>query len=92
MQAEALMADVDVAAAVLDYVLREGTADAICERLKSSGIPFAIYSGYQNVEGTCSRGDIIAKPSTAEDLISHVLGLLSSQGLQLSKPAVADGS
>jgi DNA-binding response OmpR family regulator len=91
-QAETLIAEADVAAAVLDYVLREGTADQICERLKYNGIPFAIYSGYRNVEGTCARGDIIEKPSTAEELISHVVSLLSSQGIGPSKSQVAGSS
>lgn len=64
-----------ISAAVLDYVVTDGTADDLCEELKRRKIPFSIYSGRDLVDGTCSGGVILSKPSCVGDLMSMVRGL-----------------
>ena len=60
-----------ITASILDFKLQGGTADDLCHQLSARKIPFVIYSGYTNVEGECSKWDIVRKP--AGDRVLSVL-------------------
>jgi DNA-binding response OmpR family regulator len=49
----------DLSAAILDFGLRDGDAGPVCERLNRRGIPFVLYSGYENA---VARGVTLRKP------------------------------
>ena len=65
-----------LAVAILDHVLGDGDSTRLCERLTERGIPFVIYSGFNEVEGACKAGPLVAKPATGEVLVATAEGLL----------------
>ena len=70
-----------ITASVLDFKLEGGTADELCHQLTERKIPFVIYSGYPNVEGECSRWEIVQKPADARELVTRVLKVLVANAL-----------
>jgi DNA-binding response OmpR family regulator len=65
-----------LSAAVLDFGLGDGDADAVCARLDERRIPFILHSGYTRHGPACGRGIVIPKPASPETLIDTVVGLL----------------
>jgi len=65
-----------ITASILDFKLRGGTADDLCHQLTERGIPFVVYSGYTNIEGECTRWEIIEKPADPRELVTSVLSVL----------------
>jgi len=65
-----------LSAAVLDFGLGDGDADAVCARLDERHIPFILYSGYTRHGPACGGGTVIPKPARPETLIETVVGLL----------------
>jgi hypothetical protein len=61
--------------------LQGGTADDLCHQLSERKIPFVIYSGYTNVEGECSKWDIVRKPADPRELVTRVLSVLVASAL-----------
>ena len=70
-----------ITASILDFKLQGGTADDLCHELNRRKIPFVIYSGYTNVEGECSKWDIVQKPADPRELVTRVLGVLVASTL-----------
>ena len=68
-------------ASVLDFKLKGGTADDLCHELTARKIPFVIYSGYTNVEGECSKWEIVQKPVDPRELVTRVLKVLVQSAL-----------
>jgi CheY-like chemotaxis protein len=68
----------DLSAAILDFGLRDGDAGPVCERLNRRGIPFVLYSGYENA---VVRGVTLRKPATQAALIETLARLLRSKAL-----------
>jgi DNA-binding response OmpR family regulator len=81
-----LLGTMRISAAILDYVLSDGTADDLCEELRRRKIPFSIYSGYNSLHGTCSGEAILSKPSCAGDLMNMVRSLCLGSG-RSSRPS-----
>ena len=69
----------DLSAAVLDHGLSDGNTSAVCEVLKRRRIPFVLYSGYSQIDGACSRGVLVHKPSSPAVLVTTVASLLTSR-------------
>ena len=65
----------DQSAAIPDFGLRDGDAGPACERLNRRGIPFVLYSGYENAS---ARGVTLRKPATQAALVEMLARLLSS--------------
>jgi DNA-binding response OmpR family regulator len=74
----AAVEDPDLSAAILDHALGKDDSSQLCERLKERDIPFVIHSGYRNLEGACSDGVTIDKPSHPHLLVTTIVGLLRS--------------
>jgi DNA-binding response OmpR family regulator len=68
-------------ASVLDFKLKGGTADDLCHELIERRIPFVIYSGYTNVEGDCSRWEIIQKPADPRELVASIVKVIVANSL-----------
>ena len=68
-----------LAAAILDHALDDGDSTRLCQRLKERGIPFVIYSGFDDVDGAGAHAPLITKPASLEALIAAVEGLLTSK-------------
>ena len=64
-----------LSAAVLDFGLADGDADAVCARLDERHIPFILHSGY-TLHGPPCDGTVIPKSARPETLIETVVGLL----------------
>jgi DNA-binding response OmpR family regulator len=69
----------DLSAAILDHMLGKDDSSQLCERLKERDIPFVIHSGYSNLEGACSDGVEIDKPTHPQLLVTTIAGLLRSR-------------
>ena len=65
-----------LSAAVLDFGLRDGDADAVCGRLQERAIPFVLHSGYTHGPDACRGGAIVPKPADPAVLVRTVIGLL----------------
>ena len=65
-----------LSAAVLDFGLGDGDADALCERLKERAIPFILRSGYAHAGNACHGGIVIPKPANPEALIEALQNVL----------------
>lgn len=79
-EAMLLLEGVQMSAAVLDYILADGTADELCEELKRRHIPFSIYSGFEGIDDMCSGGAVISKPVSATELTGVVWSLCLGDG------------
>jgi DNA-binding response OmpR family regulator len=67
-QALELLEGHDWAGAVVDYGL-DGDGSQVCERLHKRAVPLVIYTGFDEVTGTCARGVQIAKPANPDDIV-----------------------
>ena len=65
-----------LSAAVLDFALKDGDADALCSRLNHRDIPYVLHSGYTHFGEACHRGIVIPKPAAPTALIDALVGLL----------------
>lgn len=75
----AAVEDPDLSAAILDHMLGKDDSSQLCERLKERDIPFVIHSGYSSLEGACSDGVEIDKPTPPQLLVTTIAGLLRSR-------------
>ena len=58
-------------AAVIDHALHDGIATSeVCARLKERNIPFSVYSGFNQPDGACASGQLVAKPASPEMLLT----------------------
>jgi DNA-binding response OmpR family regulator len=67
-QALELLEGHDWAGAVVDYWLDEDGSQ-VCERLHKRAVPLVIYTGFDEVTGTCAKGVQIAKPANPDDIV-----------------------
>ena len=65
-----------LSAAIVDHALQDGNSTELCERLDERGIPFVTYSGYNRVEGACTKGVMVEKPAHPSVLVTTVAALL----------------
>ena len=86
-EALTLLTSEPITASILDFKLQGGTADDLCHQLTERKIPFVIYSGYTNVEGECSKWEIVSKPADPRELVARVLRVLVANALPGSCPA-----
>lgn len=68
--------------AILDHALPDGDSSLLCTRLKERGIPFMIYSGYEEVEGPCQGAPRINKPASPAVLVTAMEDML--RGVEIS--------
>ena len=66
-----------LAAAVMDFGLGDGNAEALCARLNGRGIPFVLHSGYSHHGPGCSAGVVVPKPANPSALIAAVCQMLN---------------
>lgn len=69
----------DLAAAVMDFGLGDGYADALCARLTGRNIPFVLHSGYSHLGPGSNGGAVVPKPANPSALIAAVCDMLSSK-------------
>jgi DNA-binding response OmpR family regulator len=73
-----------LAAAIMDHALADGDSTALCARLKTSGIPYVSYSGYDPVVGAASDAPFISKPASMDTLLGAVEALLVGRPHRIS--------
>ena len=66
-----------LSAAILDFGLRDGDSGVLCARLTERGIPFVVYTGYDQVHEACRAGLLVQKKAPPETLLRTVAQLLS---------------
>jgi DNA-binding response OmpR family regulator len=71
-----------LSAAILDHAVGDGNSSLLCARLKERGIPFLIYSGFEQIEGACKGAPHISKPASNKVLLAAVEALI--RGTQIS--------
>jgi DNA-binding NtrC family response regulator len=75
--AKRLVEQDDLSAAVVDFGLGDGDADALCARLNERAVPFVLHSGYSHVDNAYSSHVVVPKPAKPATLIDAVSRLLS---------------
>ena len=68
-----------LAAAVMDFGLGDGNAEALCARLNELSIPFVLHSGYIHHGAGCNGGLVVPKPAHPAAVIAGVCQLLTSR-------------
>jgi DNA-binding response OmpR family regulator len=68
-----------LAAAILDFGLRDGDSGVLCARLTERGIPFVVYTGYEEVHESCRAGVLVRKPALPDTLLKTVAHLLEQK-------------
>jgi len=66
-----------LSAAILDLILGDGDAVALCTRLTERGIPFIVYSGYDAVPAGCKPAAIVKKPACLDALLRSIARVLA---------------
>ena len=78
-------------AAVVDFGLADGDADAMCERLEARDISYVLHSGYSHIaHKACRRGVVIPKPAKPETLLDAIVQLLKRHNDE-NPPALHQG-
>lgn len=65
-----------LSAAILDHALGSTDSSALCARLNERGVPFMIYSGFENIEGPCKGAKHLSKPASHAMLVEAMQDLL----------------
>ena len=65
-----------LSAAILDHALGETDSSTVCHRMKELGIPFVVYSGYNDIPGACAGGVHVKKPAAASELVAIVSAMI----------------
>lgn len=68
-----------MSAAILDFGLRDGDSGVLCARLTERGIPFVVYTGYDQVHEACLAGVLVRKPAVPDTLVNAVAQLLEQK-------------
>ena len=68
----------DLSAAVLDFGLADGDADALCNRLTERHIPFVLHSGYAHVGDAYRSGIVVPKPANPNTLVDALVQALDA--------------
>jgi hypothetical protein len=66
----------------LEFAENEVGADTsvLCTRLTERGIPFIVYTGYDQVHDACRAGVVVRKPALPDTLLRMVAQLLEKSG------------
>lgn len=83
-QAVRLVEHDPLSAAVMDFGLSDGDADAICARLEARAIPYVLHSGYSERIGVDRQGMVIPKPAHPRALVEAIVALLRSPNVKSS--------
>jgi DNA-binding response OmpR family regulator len=75
LEAEELLGASAFSAAVVDYGLRDGESAPVCAQLDALGVPFVLYTGYEDVGGRWSKGVHLPKPASHDVLLATVVSL-----------------
>ena len=62
--------------AIVDHSLPDGDSSLLCTRLKERGIPFIIYSGYEEFEGPAQGVPHVTKPASPAALVTAMEDML----------------
>jgi CheY-like chemotaxis protein len=66
-----------ISAAIVDHALPDGSSEPVCKRLGERGIPFLIYSGFEDLaSGSCEGAPHVGKPASQLGLVSAMVELL----------------
>jgi DNA-binding response OmpR family regulator len=65
-----------LSAAILDHALGDTDSSTVCHRMKELGIPFVLYSGYNDIPGACAEGVHVKKPAAASELVAIVSAMI----------------
>jgi DNA-binding response OmpR family regulator len=73
-----------LSAAIMDHALADGDSTKVCARLKTRGIPYVSYSGYDPVVGAAGDAPHVSKPGSMDELLSAVEALLVGRPQRIS--------
>jgi DNA-binding response OmpR family regulator len=79
-EAERLIKTDGISAAVVDFILWNGNANALCDRLRQRGIPFVMHSAYtqfQDGNDAVNGAAVVPKPARSKDLVDALLCALA---------------
>ena len=65
-----------LSAAIVDHALGETDSSTVCRRMKDLGIPFVVYSGYNDIPGACAGGVHVKKPAAPSELVAILSALI----------------
>jgi DNA-binding response OmpR family regulator len=76
--AKCLVGGDGLSAAVIDFGLGDGDADALCDRLNARKIPFVLHSGYSHVREASRCGIVVPKPANPAILVDALVKALET--------------
>jgi ActR/RegA family two-component response regulator len=67
-----------ISGAIVDFVLGDDHADALCRELERRCTPFILHSGHSDLTRAYHKGHVVAKPALADALLDVLGWVLSS--------------
>jgi DNA-binding NtrC family response regulator len=68
-----------LSAAVFDFLLLDGDSSTLCTHLTERGVPFVVYTGYDDVHDACRAGVLVQKPALPQTLVMTLSQLLKQE-------------
>jgi DNA-binding response OmpR family regulator len=87
-----LMDDIVISAAIIDFGSSSDDGGRLCRTLRTYGIPFMYYTGYDDVEEGRWGAPVITKPASAQVLIETLVRLLSAPRVSNRMVSVHQGA
>jgi DNA-binding response OmpR family regulator len=80
----------DITVGIVDHRFGQQTSQQVCAKLDGRGVPFIIYTAFNDIPTRCRHGVIVRKPTRPETLLHTLVGILrKSVNLCHLRPAVA---
>jgi DNA-binding response OmpR family regulator len=65
-----------LSAAVVDHLMHTQTTEPICMKLCERGVPFVVFTGYDNPGGVFQQGVLIRKPATIQQIVKTLVEMV----------------
>jgi DNA-binding response OmpR family regulator len=66
----------DLNVAIVDHRFGQQTSEQVCAKLDARGIPFIVYSAFDEGPAACKHGVVVRKPTRMETLVETLTGML----------------
>lgn len=66
----------DITVGIADHRFGQQTSQQVCAKLDGCGVPFIIYTAFNDIPTRCRHGVIVRKPTRSETLVRTLVGIL----------------
>jgi DNA-binding NtrC family response regulator len=66
----------DLNVGIVDHRFGQQTSEQVCAKLHARGIPFIVYTAFDDIPTACKHGVVVRKPTRIETLVETLTGVL----------------